>query len=93
MHSLFTFKIVHMNKKEIIVLGSGCAKCNSVYETIKKVVNETDANFTFRKEGNIMKIMEYKVMCTPAIIIDGEVVFQGRVPSEKEVKDYISTKK
>jgi hypothetical protein len=77
---------------EIIILGTGCVKCNYVYNLVEKVITETGANATLRKEGDIMKIMEYKVMRTPAVVIDGEVVFQGLVPSEKEVAEYISTK-
>ena len=77
---------------EIVVLGSGCAKCNSVYGIIEKVVNETGADITLHKERDIVKIIEYKVMCTPAVVIDGEVIFQGRIPSENEVKEYISKK-
>ena len=77
---------------EIIILGSGCTKCNNVYNIVEKAVNETGVNASLRKEGDIMKIMEYNVMCTPAVIIDGEVVFQGRVPSQKEVIEYISAK-
>lgn len=38
-----------------------------------------------------MKIRKYNVMSTPAVVIDGEVCFQGRVPSEREVKEYLST--
>ena len=77
---------------EIIILGAGCTKCNYVYNIVEKVINETGANATLRKEGDIMKIMEYKVMRTPAVVIDGKVVFQGCIPSEKEVIDYISAK-
>ena len=77
---------------EIVVLGSGCTKCKNVYDIVEKVVKKAGINVTLRKEGDIMKIMEYKVMCTPAVVIDGEVIFQGRVPSEKEVYDYFSLK-
>ena len=77
---------------EIVVLGAGCTKCKNVYNIFEKVINETDASITLRKEEDIMKIMEYKVMCTPAVVIDGEVILQGRVPSEKEVSEFISGK-
>jgi len=77
---------------EIIILGAGCTKCKNVYNIFEKVVNETGINATLRKESDIMKIMDYKVMCTPAVVVDGEVVYQGRIPSEKEIIEYISLK-
>ena len=75
---------------EIIVLGTGCTKCKNVYTIIEKVLNQTEINATVRKEEDIMKIMQYNVMSTPAVVIDGEVYFQGRVPSEKAVKELLS---
>ncbi|MDL2308328.1 arsenite methyltransferase [Bacteroidales bacterium OttesenSCG-928-C03] len=74
---------------EIIVLGTGCAKCKNLYATVEKVVNELNAGILLRKEEDIMKIMEYNVMTTPAVVVDGEVVFQGRIPSENEIKEWI----
>ena len=72
--------------KELIVLGAGCAKCNKVYSVVEKVIAETGVDATFRKEGDIMKIMTYDVMTTPAVVIDGVVRFAGYVPAETEVK-------
>lgn len=74
---------------EIVVLGTGCAKCKNVFTVVEKAVHETGVNATIRKEEDIMKIMEYNIMSTPAVVIDGEVLFQGRVPSGQEVKDRI----
>ena len=71
---------------EIIVLGAGCAKCKNVYSTVEKVISETGIEATLRKEEDIMKIMTYDVMSTPAVVIDGVVKFAGYAPTEKEVK-------
>lgn len=76
---------------EIIVFGTGCTKCKNVYTIVEKVVSELGIDATLRKEEDIMKIMEYNVMSTPAVVIDGEVYFQGRVPSEIEVKELLSS--
>jgi small redox-active disulfide protein 2 len=75
---------------EIIVLGTGCVKCKNVYNIIEKVVTEAGLDINLRKEEDIMKIMGYNIMNTPAVVIDGEIFFQGRVPSEQEVKECIS---
>lgn len=75
---------------EIVVLGTGCTRCRNVYANIEKIVNELDKDILLRKEEDIVKIMEYAVMSTPAVVVDGKVVCQGRVPSENEIREWIS---
>lgn len=71
---------------EILVLGPGCAKCVKTYEAIKKVIEETGVDATIRKIDDIMEIMKWGVMSTPAIVLDGEVKIKGYAPSETEVR-------
>lgn len=74
---------------EIKVLGPGCAKCKTAYNVVEKVVKENNVNATLVKIDDIMEIMNYNIMSTPAIIIDGEIKIKGRTPSEKEVKELL----
>ena len=71
---------------EIIVLGGECAKCKHVYSVVEKVIAETGLEATLRKEEDIMKIITYDVMATPAVVVDGIVKFKGYIPTESEVK-------
>jgi len=71
---------------EIIILGTDCAKCKNLYLAVEKIIAETGVNATLKKEGDIMQIMTYGVMITPAIVIDGVVKVKGYAPSEKEIK-------
>lgn len=71
---------------EIKVLGSGCARCKSVYQVIEKVVKENNVDTVVEKVDDIMEIMKYNIMSTPAIVIDGVVKMKGQVPTESEVK-------
>lgn len=71
---------------EILVLGPGCAKCVNTYNAIKKVIEETGANATIRKIDDIMEIMKYGVMSTPAVVVDGQVTIKGYVPSDAEIR-------
>lgn len=71
---------------EIKVLGSGCARCKSVYQVIEKVVKENSVDAVVEKVDDIMEIMKYNIMSTPAIVIDGVVKMKGQVPTESEVK-------
>lgn len=73
--------------KNVKILGTGCPKCKQTTAIVEQAVNElglTDVNI--EKVEDIMKIMEYNVMSTPAVVIDGEIKVKGRVPSLSEMK-------
>lgn len=71
---------------EIKVLGPGCAKCKSTYHVIEKVLKENQVEATLTKVDDIMEIMNYNVMTTPAVVVDGVVKLKGQVPAESDVK-------
>jgi len=75
---------------KIEILGTGCKKCNDLYEVVKKVVDETKSTATITKVEDIMEIMNYNVMTTPAVVIDGQIISQGCVPSENDIKKWVS---
>ncbi len=75
---------------EIVVLGTGCAKCKNVETAVREAVKKAGISADIRKEEDIVKIMEYNVMTTPALVIDGKVVVKGRVPSVDEVVELIT---
>ncbi len=74
----------------IKVLGTGCASCKALHETVNQAVNELGVDATVVKEEDLMKIMGYNVMAMPALVIDERVVSKGKKLSLKEVKDLIS---
>ncbi|MDX9908146.1 MAG: thioredoxin family protein [Mariniphaga sp.] len=76
---------------EIKVLGTGCPKCKALEKATKNAVTELGINADIGKEEDIMKIMQYGVMHTPALVIDGKVVISGRVPNEKELKNFLTS--
>ena len=67
-------------------MGPGCKKCVLTYDAIKKVVDQTGVDVSLRKVEDIMEIMKYNVMTTPAVVVDGEVKLKGHVPSEAEIR-------
>ena len=71
---------------EIKVLGSGCAKCKITYEMIEKIVKENQLDATLSKVEDIVELLNYGIMTTPAIVVDGEVKLKGHVPTESEIK-------
>ena len=71
---------------EIKVLGSGCSRCHKALEVVEKVVKENGVDAQVEYITDIMKMMEYNIMVTPAVVVDGVVKIKGTVPSESEVK-------
>lgn len=71
---------------EIKVLGTGCAKCKTLERITREAVEELNLDATIEKVEDIQKIMEFGVMFTPALVIDGQVTFSGKVPKLKEMK-------
>jgi len=71
---------------KIEVLGSGCAKCKTLYENTKKALEESGKAAEVVKVEDIPSIMKYGVMITPALVIDGQVKFSGKLASVAEIK-------
>ena len=70
----------------IKILGTGCSKCNTLEKITKKVVEEIGIEANIEKVEDILEIMDYGIMRTPGLVVDGEVKINGRLPSEKELK-------
>jgi len=70
---------------KIEVLGTGCAKCKSLEAVVKEAIAKSGIFVQLEKVEDIMKIMEYQVVSTPALVIDGKVVSSGKVLSVDEV--------
>lgn len=71
---------------KIEILGTGCAKCKTLYENTKKAVEESGKTAEIVKVEDIPSIMKYGVMSTPALVVDGRVLFSGKVASTAEIK-------
>ena len=74
---------------EIKVLGSGCAKCKTTFKAIEKVIKENNLDVKLTKVEDIMEIMKYNIMATPAVVVDEEVKIKGKVPNENEIKNLL----
>ena len=75
---------------EIKVLGTGCPKCKTLEKATRDIVSELGIEANISKEEDIMKIMEYGIMRTPGLVVDGKVVLSGRVPSSDELKKLLT---
>ncbi len=71
--------------KSIKILGTGCQKCQSMTSVVQDVISENNIDATIEKIEDIMEIMKFNVMTTPALVIDDVITIKGRVPSKDEV--------
>lgn len=76
--------------KIIKILGTGCPKCKTTEALVQEVVKENNIDAEIIKIEDIMEIMKYDVLSTPALLIDDEITIKGRVPSKKEIMDLLS---
>jgi small redox-active disulfide protein 2 len=75
---------------KIEILGTGCAKCNELEAKVKEAVAKSGKFVQIEKVSDLMKIMEYGVMSTPGLVIDGKVVMTGKVPGLDELSKLIA---
>jgi len=71
---------------EIKILGPGCPKCKTLEKLTIEVVEQNGIEATVSKVEDIVAIMNYGVMTTPALVVNEKVVLKGRVPSAEELK-------
>lgn len=71
--------------KKIVVLGTGCPKCKQLEKLVVDYTTEHAIDAEVTKETDIMKIMNYGVMSTPGLVVDGKVVVSGRLPTQEEL--------
>ena len=71
---------------EIKVLGPGCAKCKTTYKEKEKVIKENNLDVKLTKVDDIMEMVSYNIMTTPAVVVDEVVKMKGQVPTESDVK-------
>ncbi len=75
---------------KIQVLGTGCAKCKKLTENAEKAAERLGLECDIEKVTDLNEIMEFGVMMTPALALDGEVIFAGKVASVEEIKEALA---
>ncbi len=74
---------------KIQVLGTGCSKCDKLAENASQAARELGIDFELEKITDLNRIMEFGVMLTPALAVDGAVKFSGKVPAAEELKKFL----
>jgi len=74
---------------KIFVLGPGCPRCHEVEKRTINALAELGVAADVGKVSDITKIMEFDILGTPGLVIDGKVVCSGRIPRLEEIKAWI----
>lgn len=75
---------------KIQVLGTGCPKCKKLAENAEAATKTLGVECTVEKVTDINEIMQFGVMMTPALAIDGQVKVVGKVPSSEEIQKMLA---
>ena len=71
---------------KIHVLGTGCPKCRKMAENAETAARSLGLDFKLEKITDINKILEFGVMITPALVVNGEIKVTGKVPTPEEIE-------
>ena len=75
--------------KKIQILGTGCPKCKKLAENAEAAAKELGIEHQIEKVTDIMEIMKFGIMMTPALAVDGQIKIVGKVPSPEEIKNIL----
>ena len=75
--------------KKIQILGTGCPKCNMLKANAETAIKELGIEAEIEKISDIKEIMNFGVMSTPAIAIDGKVISAGKVLKSEDIKKHL----
>ena len=71
---------------EIKILGTGCPSCKALEEAARKAVMEMNLDAQIIKVEDMAEILNFGIMTTPALVVDGKIALKGRVASVEEIK-------
>jgi len=74
----------------IKILGPGCARCHQLGKTTREAVKELGIDAEIEEVKDINKIMEYPILTTPGLVINGQVVCTGRVPNKADITQLLA---
>jgi small redox-active disulfide protein 2 len=76
---------------DVLVLGSGCAKCKRLEKMANETMAELGMETQVQKVTDFDEIMKFDIMSTPALVINNTVMCSGRIPSREELKEWFTT--
>lgn len=78
---------------QIRVLGPGCARCKTLAENVREAVGASGADATVQEVHDPMEIVALGILTTPALVIDGELVLAGHVPTVPQLQEVLAARR
>ncbi len=75
---------------DIKVLGPGCANCIKLVNMVKEVVTESNLSVNIEKITDREKFMDYGVMLTPGLVVNGKVLSSGKIPTKSTLEHWLT---
>lgn len=75
---------------KIQILGTGCTKCKQLTENAETAAREMGLAYELEKVTDIVEIVKFGVMATPALAVDGQVKLVGKVATPAEIRVLLS---
>ena len=75
---------------KIQILGTGCTKCTPLTENAETAAREMGIAYELEKVTDIVEIVKFGVMATPALAVDGKVKLVGKVATPAEIRALLS---
>jgi small redox-active disulfide protein 2 len=79
--------------KKIQILGVGCPKCKKLSENAVAAAEKLGIEYDLEKVTEIDRIIDFGVMMTPALVVDGKVMASGSIPSKDEIEKMLASDK
>jgi small redox-active disulfide protein 2 len=74
---------------DIKILGTGCTNCINLENLVKDVVNENNIESKIEKVTDRDKFMDYGVMVTPGLVVNGKVLSSGKIPTKSTLENWL----
>jgi small redox-active disulfide protein 2 len=72
--------------RNIKILGTGCPRCDQLAAAARQAADQLDLEYEVEKVKDISEFPSYGLMLTPGLVVDGELIVQGKVPTVDEIK-------
>ncbi|MHC8493936.1 thioredoxin family protein [Thalassospira sp. SM2505] len=75
---------------KISIYGSGCAKCQALAKNAEAAAQALDLEYEIEKVTDVNRIIDAGIMRTPALMIDDDILVEGKVPTPDEIRQMLS---
>ncbi|WP_024469692.1 thioredoxin family protein [Treponema pedis] len=76
----------------IKVIGTGCEKCDQLYQNVKEAVQALNLDAQIEKVEDLMEIVSLGVMTSPSLMVDGKLAVSGRTATVKNLMEILSNR-